>query len=106
MKLRYTPAAMNDLEEIKTYIAETLLNPDAAQQLVAGIAVSCAKLKEQPMLGAELRYKINREVDERYLIHGKHIIIYEATDVISILRVLDTRTNYLQILLASLKNGL
>lgn len=30
MKLRYTPAAMMDLEEIKSYIADTLLNPDAA----------------------------------------------------------------------------
>lgn len=103
MKLRYTPAAMNDLEEIKTYIAETLLNPDAAHNLMVGIAASCAKLKDQPMMGAELRHKINREVDERYLIHGKYIIIYELTDVISIIRVLDTRTNYLQILLAALK---
>lgn len=27
MKLRYTPAAMVDLEEIKSYIADTLLTP-------------------------------------------------------------------------------
>lgn len=33
-----------------------------------------------------------------------YIIIYEVTDAISIIRVLDTRTNYLQILLASLKD--
>lgn len=43
MKLRYTPAAMMDLEEIKSYIADTLLNPDAAANLMAGIAAAlCA----------------------------------------------------------------
>ena len=44
MKLRYTPAAMVDLEEIKSYIADTLLNPDAAANLMASIAEVCACL--------------------------------------------------------------
>ena len=67
MKLRYTPAAMMDLEEIKSYIADTLLNPDAAANLMAGIAAACALLKDQPLPGPELRHILHREIDERTL---------------------------------------
>ena len=74
MKLRYTPAAIADLEEIKSYIADTLLNPDAAANLMASIAAACALLKDQPLLGPELRHKLHREIDERFLIHKKYMI--------------------------------
>lgn len=36
-ELRLTPAAMNDLENIKEYISETLCNPIAAQRTVKRI---------------------------------------------------------------------
>ena len=104
MKLRYTPAAIADLEEIKSYIADTLLNPDAAANLMASIAAACALLKAQPLLGPELRHKLHREIDERFLIHKKYMIVYEVTDTVSILRVLDTRTGYLNVLLHVLQD--
>ena len=104
MKLRYTPAAIADLEEIKSYIADTLLNPDTAANLMASIAAACALLKDQPSLGPELRHKLHREIDERFLIHKKYMIIYEETDAVSILRVLDTRTDYMNILLHGLQD--
>lgn len=104
MKLRYTPAAIVDLEEIKSYIADTLLNPDAAANLMASIAAACALQKDQPSLGPELRHKLHREIDERFLIHKKYMIIYEVTDAVSILRVLDTRTDYMNILLHGLQD--
>lgn len=104
MKLRYTPAAMVDLEEIKSYIADTLLNPDAAANLMASIAEVCAPLKDQPLPGPELRHILHREIDERFLIHKKYMIVYEVTDAVSILRVLDTRTDYLNILLHELQD--
>ena len=104
MKLRYTPAAIADLEEIKSYIADTLLTPDAAANLMASIAAACALLKDQPSRGPELRHKLHREIDERFLIHKKYMIIYEVTDAVSILRVLDTRTDYMNILLHGLQD--
>lgn len=104
MKLRYTPAAIADLEEIKSYIADTLLNPDAAFALMTGIAKACSHLKEQPFIGPELRQKLNRDIKGRFLIFRKYIVIYEVTDVVSVLRVLDTRTDYLNILLHELEN--
>ncbi len=100
MKLRYTPAAICDLQEIEAYIRDTLLNPDAAANMIAQIAETCAKLKEQPRLGGELSKKLGRDMQGRYLICGKHIVIYDIDEAISIIRVLDTRTDYLRILLA------
>lgn len=38
------------------------------------------------------------------MIHKKYMIIYEVTDAVSILRVLDTRTDYMNILLHGLQD--
>ena len=51
MKLRYTPAAILDLQEIRDYIQNVLANPEAAQSILSGIAKSSSKLKEQPYMG-------------------------------------------------------
>ena len=100
MKLRYTPAAMLDLQEIRDYIQDVLMNPDAAANVISQIAASCAKLKEQPYMGIELRKKLGRELDGWCMIAGKYIVIYEVDEAVSVLRVLDTRTDYLRILLS------
>ena len=98
MKLRYTPAAILDLQEIRNYIRDTLLNPDAAQNVIAKIAASCARLKEQPYMGIELRKKLNREMEGYCIVVGNYIVIYNIDEMISIVRVLDTRTDYMTIL--------
>ena len=58
-----------------------------------------SKLKEQPYMGVVLRKKLNREIDGYCLITGKYIVIYEVDSVVSVLRVLDTRMDYLRVLL-------
>jgi len=100
MKLRYTPAAMLDLQEIRNYICDVLLNPDAAKNVLTNIVTSCGKLKDQPHMGIELRKKLNREIEGYCIITGEYIVIYDVDDAVSILRVLDTRTDYVKILLA------
>ena len=57
MRLRYTPAARADLRAMRDYIIHTLKNPSAAQRLTAKIVESCARLKDQPRLGAALSEK-------------------------------------------------
>lgn len=43
--------------------------------------------------------KTERETDLRYLICGKYIIFYRiGEDVISVIRILDGRTDYMRIL--------
>ena len=99
MKLRYTPAAICDIDELVEYISHTLMNPEAAQRIVTALAADCARLKEQPNLGIELSKKTERELEGRCIISGQYMVVYEVTDTISVLRVLDTRMDYLKILL-------
>lgn len=98
MKLRYTPAAICDLDEIRDCVSHTLMNPDAARRIIASIARDCARLKEQPGLGVELRRKTGREIEGQALISDKYLVIYEVGESVSILRVLDTRTDVVHIL--------
>lgn len=101
MNLRYTPAAIFDLEEISVFISDVLFNPEAAHRIIDSISKSCEHLKEQPLLGIELRKKTGRNVEGRCLISGQYIIIYDLDDAVSILRVLDSRVDYLRILFGS-----
>ena len=98
MKLRYTPAAILDLQEIRGHIER--LNPDSAQNVLTKIAASCEKLKNQPHMGVELRKKQNREIDGYCIIAGEYIVIYDVDEAVSILRVLDTRMDYVRVLLS------
>ena len=98
MKLRYTPAAIHDLDEIEQYIREELCAPDAAKNTIRKIANACAMLRSSPRMGLSLRGKLNREITQRYIISGHYLIIYEIDEMISVLRILDTRTDYLTIL--------
>ena len=98
MKLRYTPAAMLDLQEIRDYICDVLMNSDAARNVLTNIAASCGKLKDQPYMGVELRKKLNREIDGYCMISGKYVVIYDVDEAVSILRVLDSRTDYVKVL--------
>ena len=98
MKLRYTPAAIDDMESIRDYIADKLMNPDAALGIISRIAASCDKLKERPYIGLSLRRKTGREIEGYCLICGAYMIVYEVDEAISVLRILDTRVDYMRIL--------
>lgn len=96
MKLRYTPAAILDLQEIRDYICDVLLNPEAARGVLQNIASSCAKLKDQPRMGMKLREKLNREIEGYCIIVEKYLVVYDLDEAVSVLRVLDTRTDYMR----------
>ena len=96
MKLRYTPAAIVDLEEIFEYISVRLSDPDAARSIISNLYQSCALLKNDPDLGMELRRKVGRDVEGRCLVSGKYLIVYEVDEAIRILRIFDTRTDYIR----------
>ncbi len=96
MKLRYTPKAVQDLDEIHSYISEHLMNPEAADGIIGRIATAAKKLKDEPYLGFSLADKIGIAVRGRGLVEGNYLLIYEVTDCISILRVIDTRTDYMR----------
>lgn len=99
MRLQYTPEARADLRAIQQYIGEELSNPAAAQRIITHILKNCALLKAQPHLGIRLEKKTGRESDLYYLIVGKQLVFYRFdADAVSVIRILDGRTNYLQVL--------
>lgn len=99
MRLVYSPKAREDLREIKEYIRDALLNPIAAENVTKKILKSCALLKDNPKLGAELSGKIDRDTDMRYLIINQHIAFYKLeNDTIRVIRIRDARTNYMHII--------
>ncbi len=99
MTIRYTPEAMNDLRETKTYIRKVLKNPKAASRISRAILDSCARLKDHPELGMSLEAKTGYGSDLRYLICEKHIALYRIDgNVISVARILDGKQDYLRIL--------
>ena len=99
MTLVYSPQARADLRDIKTYIRDTLLNPIAAENVTRKILKSCALLKENPKLGAELSEKTGKDTDMRYLIIGQYIAFYRIDDkAVRIIRIKNARTNYMHII--------
>lgn len=106
MNLRYTPSAILDLEEIRDYITDELQNPDAARNMLLRIVRDLSALKAQPHLGQTLRRKFGLDMDGYCIISGRQLAVYdinEAENMVEILRVIDTRTDYLRILLSQNK---
>lgn len=102
MKIKYTPAAIADLQEIKNYISKVLHNPKAAGRIVKRIMDHCGNLKELPKLGMSLSAKTGQETDLRYLICDQYLAIYRVEeDMILIARILDGRTDYMRVLFKS-----
>ena len=99
MKLRYTPEARADLREIKEYVTSVLGNPAAAKRITDNILKQCGHLKAYPYLDGELAAKTGRSTDKRYVVCGNHIAFYRVEpNVVSVIRILDGRTNYLTVL--------
>ena len=98
-KLRINPLATEDLIEIKNYITRELENPTAAINVVRKIIDSYEKLKEFPMMGADLSVKVNIKTDFRYLVSSNYIVFYRVDDeYVSIYRILYAGRDYLRIL--------
>ena len=99
MKLRVTPAALDDLVEIKQYISETLFNPSAAKSTVQRIMDDYLRLQDTPYIGTNLSSKLNVETSFRFLVSGNYLIFYDINDkTIEIHRILYGKSDYAQVL--------
>jgi len=99
LKLRINPLATEDLIGIKDYITKELDNPTAAVKVVRKIIENYEKLKEFPLMGADLSAKVNIKIDYRYLVSGNYIIFYRTDDeFVYIYRILYAGSDYLKIL--------
>ena len=100
MKLQYTPEAIQDIKEIKSYIRHVLHNPTAAKRIGKAILDNCSQLKQYPYSGMSLREKTDYETDLRVLVCENYLALYRVEEnMISVSRIFDGRQNYLYLLL-------
>ena len=102
-KIRLTPLALSDLQEIKSYITNELCNPIAAKKVVNKIIDDYSLLEISPLMGAPLSSKIQFETDYRFLVSGNYIVFYKPEDeYVSIYRILYGKRDYIKILLGDI----
>ena len=95
MKIRYSPAARDDLRELRGYLASEFGAAVAAKS-AGKIVAELSSLKHHPALMRPLSDKIARPSAYSYFLCGKYsiAILAVAADVISVIRILDGRTDY------------
>ena len=98
-KINYSPTALEDLREIKSYISEELCSEPAAINTIEKIMKRIRQLADFLDLGAPLSSIIDLEVPYRFLVCGNYIAFYKTdADNVYIIRVLYGKRNYMQIL--------
>lgn len=106
-KILYSPEALSDLDQIRTYINNELQNPAAAQKIIADILDAIEKLHDFSELGPPLSSITEFESDYRFLVCGKYIAFYRVMGLdIYIDRVLYGRRNYISILFDTLESDI
>ncbi|GHS99455.1 hypothetical protein FACS1894108_09460 [Planctomycetales bacterium] len=90
------PCAVRDLRKIKNYLDEQSQNPAVSRRVLRQIVKSYRRLEIFPNLGESLTSKIGAPTACRFLVSGKYVIIYETVDdCVIVLRVFDSRRDYL-----------
>lgn len=98
MKILVTPAALQDLKDIQSYIADDLSNPTAAVNTVKKIISTYKKLSDTPLMGTLLQQSIHLDIPFRFLVSGNYLIFYKVTDNVEIHRIIYGRRDYIRIL--------
>ena len=99
MQIRVTPAALNDLKEIRSRIENDLSNPIAANNVIKRIMDDYSRLEIFPHMGPSLSTKVPFDTDYRFIVSGNYLVFYKADDeYVSIYRILYARRDYLKII--------
>jgi toxin ParE1/3/4 len=97
--LSYSPDAVNDLEEIWTYISGELQNPDAARRVIDSIFTLVEKLQDFSEMGSPLSAIIGMDSDYRFLVCGNYLAFYRVMNTeVRIVRILYNRRDYIRVL--------
>jgi len=98
-EIKFSPEAINDLQQTKAYITEELCNEQAAVNTAAKITKRIRILANFPESGAPLSSVIDIETDYRFLVCGNYTAFYRLeNNMVYIVRILYGRRNFVQIL--------
>ena len=99
--LAISPAVYDDLVDIRTYISETLCNPEAAQSIVSDLLDAIQTLSKLPLRGTLLKIVSLLPVAYRFIPCHKYLIFYRLTeeDTVFVSRILLRSRNHWRLLL-------
>jgi len=105
-KLSYAPEAKNDLVDIKKYISDELMSPEAAQNVVGKITKRLRRLEQFAEIGTPLSSIFHVETDYRFLVCDNYLAFYRVEkNIINIIRVLHSKRNYITTLFGDLTSA-
>ena len=98
-EIRFSPDALEDLKGIKAYIAQELMNEQAASDTVSAIMKRVRQLSEFPKSGMQLSSVIGLGVSWRFIVCGSYTAFYRFENgEVYVSRVLYGRRDYMRIL--------
>ena len=99
MRLRYTPKAKEDLQNIKADIISKFNSDDAAKKVLIKITGTAGNLTVFPYMGKELVKTTGVPTDYRCLFCMHNYIFYRVEEeTICVIRVLNEKQDYMGIL--------
>lgn len=100
MQIIYKKTAIDDLLNTENYIISRFNNKQAAQKLKSTLVNTIALLKGNPYLDPKMSDRFNVDTPLRYFVISKQLVFYNIkNDNIEIIRILDSRQDYLSLLL-------
>ena len=97
-KLIYAPKALDDLQEIKNYVAKEF-GEDKANACIKEIISTVKQLESFPSEGSCLEKLIEYPTDYHYLVVTPNYVFYRIEgDTVRIIRILNEKQDFLQIL--------
>ena len=96
-KVKVTESADRDLDEILTYIMETLMNPKAADDFVDALEEKYTVLEEYPFICELSRNDRLANRGYRRVIIGSYVVLYlidEEQQEVTVTRIFYGRQNY------------
>ena len=100
----FSPEAIKDLEETKTYITEELCNEQVAVKTVSKILKDIRMLSEFPESAPLLSSIVDFDTNYRFLVCGNYIAFYRlGENEVRVVRILYARRNFMQILFGELQ---
>lgn len=100
MQIIYKKTAIDDLLNTENYIISRFNNKQAAQKLKSTLVNTIALLKDNPYLSLKMSDRFNVDTPLRYFAISKQLVFYNIkNDNIEIIRILDSRQDYLSLLL-------
>ena len=104
-EIDFSPDALADLEQIKTYITVELCSEQTAISTVSKIIRHIRMLADFPEAGAPLASVVNIASNYRFLVCGNYTAFYIfKEDKVHILRVLYGRRDFMRILFGETSN--